>query len=93
MDWLAGLLVAVIVVSSIIVGRERLARRRRDRLIRSSIEPSHRRTQRSEMRGDSHHDTVVGMMGTTSKSPSSKSSRSKTANPRSTSSKSTQRRR
>jgi hypothetical protein len=66
------LLIAVIVLSTVIVGRERLARRRRNKLIRSSIEPTYRvtRSQRSEMRGDSHHDTVVGMM---SKSKSSKS--------------------
>jgi hypothetical protein len=76
MIWLAGLLIAVLVASSVVVGRGWLARFRRNRLIRSSIGASHGRTRslRSEMRGDSHHDTIVGMMNsTTSKSRSPKS--------------------
>jgi hypothetical protein len=88
MGWLAGLVLAVIVVSAIVMGRERIARRRRNRLIRSSIEPTYRRSSRSEMRGDSHHDTVVGMMNTTSGSTGSK-----TTVRRSKSGKTTQRRR
>lgn len=66
MVWLAGFLIGIIVLSSLVIARERAARRRRNRLIRSSIEPTYKstRSQRSEMRGDSHHNTVIGLMTT-----------------------------
>jgi hypothetical protein len=40
MVWLAGFLIGIIVLLSLVVARERAARRRRNRTIRSSIEPT-----------------------------------------------------